>query len=818
MNSKSKLTIYYSAVIVAFLIGAIGIERLILKPGFPFSFETDAGKITSSENWESITNGSTIESVDDVQLFSDFQLEFILDSKNVGDKSSVVSTFEGVQHRTELTLVPCYEGLSFIIISVLIGIAFLLSCLFVISKRPQDPHARMLFWILMLFGLATLTSPGKFYAGIDILSIITRISHACSYTLGIAAFLHFSFIFPEKRIQKRALLVLIYLLLVIFTGLVSVSLSVSMLNLDDKSIKLYDFLWMLLQSVFTISIILGLYNFYTSYRKLQSKEDKNKVQWILWGITAGVFPYLILFVIPTVLDFHIIIPEQYSMLPMVLIPISFVLAVFKYHIFDIEIIINRSIVYSILTGFIILLYFAVIIITSSLFHELTGNVDRLTSLIAVFIIAFSLNPVRIKIQKFVDRTFYRERYNFERALSSFANAVSEGTTMGKLGESIIKQIQALIPNDKIGLFLTNEDASRLRVLAQKNMDDAVKNLDALRVKQIKSEFKNPFALQEKIQQGIEIDTSLAQLLNRWGLCLIIPMKLRGDRVIGGIVLGKKLSGIKYSMRDTELLGVIASEAAIALKRLLLQEELIMKEIEYQKLEELNSLQSFFVSSVTHDLKTPLTSIKLFTEMLKTRNVISQKKKNEYLSVIEGESDRLAQLIDNVLTYSKIESGALHYDFQCYSLNNLVMEAMELMKYQFKINRFKVNTSLSKDKLIISADKSAIQSVLVNLLSNSIKYSNEIKKIKIKTGRDGNYAFVIIEDKGIGISEEDLSSIFEPFFRSDNQDLRKTSGTGLGLAIVKHTVDHHMGKTEVSSKVVKGSTFKLSFPLRKQETK
>lgn len=817
MNSKSKLIIYYSAVLVSVLIGAIGTHRLLLKADLPFTYETDNGKIISSENSNSIKENSVIESVDGLILTSVFQLEFILDSKKIGDKISLATAYGEMHFQNEIALVKYYKDISFVLISILIGITFLLSGLFVILKKPNDPYAKILFWILLLFGLAALTSPGKYYTGIDIPSLVTRVSHSISYIIGVAVFLHFSFVFPKRKIQSSLLLVLIYSFLSFFAIVVAVIQFVSIISYDAELINLCEFLWMLFYPVLAISIIGGSYNYYSSFRKLRSKQDKNKIQWILWGIIAGVLPYLILFVIPTLLKLSIIIPEQYAMLPMILIPISFAIAVFKYHIFDIEIIINRSIVYTILTGFIVIVYFAVVIIATSLVHEFAGNVDRLTSLIAVFFIAFSLNPARIKIQKFVDKTFYREKYNVETALNSFANAVSQSSTAGQLAESVIKEIQALIPVDKIGIFITNEDSARLRVLAQYNMDEAVKNINALRVKQISSEFKNPFALFEKIQPGIEVDTSMTNVLKRWNLCLIIPLKLQDKEIIGGIVLGNKLSGIRYSSRDIDLLSVIAAETTIAMKRLQLQEDLILKEIEYQKLEDLNSLQSFFVSSVTHDLKTPLTSIKMFTEMLKTKRVTSAKKKNEYLSIIECESDRLSQLIDNVLTFSKIESGVLRYDFQLLQLNNIVNEVLELMKYQFKLNRFKINTSISKERLLVSADKGAIQSVIVNLLTNSIKYSNEKREISVRTGRENNYAFITIEDKGIGIPKKDLSRIFEPFFRSDNQGLIKTNGTGLGLAIVKYTMDRHMGKTEVLSKPGRGTCFKLLFPLRIQET-
>ncbi len=103
------------------------------------------------------------------------------------------------------------------------------------------------------------------------------------------------------------------------------------------------------------------------------------------------------------------------------------------------------------------------------------------------------------------------------------------------------------------------------------------------------------------------------------------------------------------------------------------------------------------------------------------------------------------------------------------------------------------------------------------MSNAIKYSNDIKKIRLRTGKDKELRICYnVEDNGIGISDSDLPNIFEPFFRSDNQGLSKTNGTGLGLAIVKHIMEYHKGKIEVTSESGKGSTFKLFFPLNEPE--
>lgn len=812
MHNKTNYAFYYTIVLISILIFAENIRRLTDKADIPVKYECINDKIVTTDAYPSIDSGSIIISIDGKKIQSVFQLEFILDNKKTGESIPIEISKSGTNTIQFLTLIPYYDNLFFIIFSVVIAVMFMTMAIFAIIKKPHTSQIKILFWLLVAFAIATASSPGKFITGNDYPAIFMRALHALSFSLGIAIYLHFSLVFPEKVKYAKLLKNLSYGIFILFGLFLSYLVIKSMYSLNIELIALLETSWDILYVMLLASIVTGAFTFYFKIKKLPGTAEKKKIYWVLWGVTIGVFPYLILFVIPTLLNIKLLIPEEYSLLPLVLIPVSFTISVVKYRIFDIEIIIKRSIVYSLLTGFLIVLYFAIIFVLSSFINQYSEKADRLISLIAAFTIAILLYPAGTRIQKFVNKIFYREKYSFEKAVSSFTSAINESSTLTQVGKTILQEILKLIPAEKIGLILTNEDTSRVKFLAHINMVNEEKNVLALRVKKIASEFNKPFALDDTVQHGVEIDSSLSQTFKRWKLSLAIPLKLQTDDVLGGIVLGNKLSGLKYSSRDIELLCVLGSEAAIALKRLQLQEELIAKELENKELEELNSLKSFFVSSVTHDLKTPLTSIRMFAEMLKNMDDYPKNTRNEYLSVIEGESERLSQLIDNVLTYSKIESGVMNYSFRCYDLNNLVNEVICLMDYQLKIMKVKLNTALSKESLLINTDKNAFQSLLINLLSNAIKYSGDNKQIEVETCISDKFAVVSVHDNGIGIPEFDLKNIFDPYFRSDNQGLNRTNGTGLGLAIVRQIMDSHNGKIEVSSTLDKGSTFKLFFPL------
>ena len=142
------------------------------------------------------------------------------------------------------------------------------------------------------------------------------------------------------------------------------------------------------------------------------------------------------------------------------------------------------------------------------------------------------------------------------------------------------------------------------------------------------------------------------------------------------------------------------------------------------------MKSYFVSSVSHDLKTPLTSIKIFSELLRDRDQIDEVKRREYLSVIEGESDRLRRLIDNVLDYSKIEKGIQTYDKKQIKVADVIDTTLKAVEYQFKMAKIRLESEICDADIEIIADPDAVEEAVINLLSNAIKYSEKNTTVKL----------------------------------------------------------------------------------------
>jgi two-component system phosphate regulon sensor histidine kinase PhoR len=299
---------------------------------------------------------------------------------------------------------------------------------------------------------------------------------------------------------------------------------------------------------------------------------------------------------------------------------------------------------------------------------------------------------------------------------------------------------------------------------------------------------------------------------KWNINVAIPILLDANESIGLIVLGDKLSELRYSESDFELLNSIANSASLVLKKLELQEKIVQEQIEIEKLEELNQLKSFYVASVSHDFKTPLTSIKVFSELMQSEAEIPAEKKIEYLKIIVGETDRLTRLIDNVLDFTKIEKGIKHYSYYETDLNLILKDIVKAVEYILKMNKFEFSVKFTSDNMIIKGDSDAIKSALFNIITNSVKYSAHNKSISIETGNSNSSAYIEIEDKGVGIPDSDKELIFQPYFRSITNEIK---GSGLGLTVVKHTMDAHKGKIELTSKINFGTKIRLMFPLSHQ---
>lgn len=224
------------------------------------------------------------------------------------------------------------------------------------------------------------------------------------------------------------------------------------------------------------------------------------------------------------------------------------------------------------------------------------------------------------------------------------------------------------------------------------------------------------------------------------------------------------------------------------------------------------MRSQFVSSVSHELKTPLTAIRMFAETLRLGRSKDKKTQEEYLDTIVNESQRLTRLLNNVLDFSKIEQGKRIYRPERVSLYEIIQSSARAMEYPLSQQGIKLNIQTDEGLPDVQVDRDAIKQALLNLLHNAMKYSGDSRDIELRLQREDNQALIQVIDKGIGFESHEKERIFEKYYRIPSVENERILGTGLGLALVYHIVKEHGGHIEVESTPGKGSTFFIYLPL------
>ena len=228
--------------------------------------------------------------------------------------------------------------------------------------------------------------------------------------------------------------------------------------------------------------------------------------------------------------------------------------------------------------------------------------------------------------------------------------------------------------------------------------------------------------------------------------------------------------------------------------------------------ELAQIKSDFVSNVSHELRTPLALINMFAETLSMGRVKTEEKRNEYYQIIQQETERLSKIVNKILTFSKIEAGKWQFNFSKADLNILAGKIYDSYKFHLQQKGFEFLFERYSGTLEMNIDSEAVSESVINLIDNAVKYSNDKKRVVLRTGLTDGKAFIEVEDSGVGISGEEEKKIFDKFYRAGSVDVHNTKGTGLGLTLVKHMVDAHKGEIKLKSEIGKGSTFRLIFPI------
>ena len=230
---------------------------------------------------------------------------------------------------------------------------------------------------------------------------------------------------------------------------------------------------------------------------------------------------------------------------------------------------------------------------------------------------------------------------------------------------------------------------------------------------------------------------------------------------------------------------------------------------------LSALKSDFVANVSHELKTPLSLVRMFGELLLSGRVASDEKRREYLQIIVTESERLTALIENVLDFAKFERGKSAFDFYEGDVGQAVVRAVDVYKYRAEREGVEVEVAIDAHLPPVMFDERALELLLMNLLDNALKYAKDGKKVTIDVCATASEIAIRVSDKGPGVPPHERRRIFERFVRGSAGTGKQIRGSGIGLALVKHIAESHGGRAWVESEPGQGSTFVTTIPFSKR---
>jgi len=548
---------------------------------------------------------------------------------------------------------------------------------------------------------------------------------------------------------------------------------------------------------------MGIRNLLRAYHMTSLYEDKVR------------YTYL---VVAAILPFVLAIPDFFPSLPPIgifgnlLCGIISAVAIIKYHLLDINIVIRKSMAYLLVSTTIAAPYVAIIYIV---YHVLGSDIPIWGHALIVAALAILLQSTWQKMREWVDRLFYGERYDYLKAIEDFGWQMNSIAESDSLADSVVNIVTNALQARSACLLMPLHEKEGYRIVASYGLKDIPnqfilsKNSPLIHWMESNSGIvrKRDFGIMTQLQLIGERVQNYISLLDGE---LFVPLVVR-DQLVGILVLGRKLSEQQYSTEDERLLSSIATQVAIELENALLYAR--EREVNQQLLEQ-SDLKTEFLMAVAHELRTPLTAILSSSEAISSTLNSSS---NTYLSRLANNINRSALAMDNriqeLLDSAKVRINTLEVNLQNIDLAPVIDSVMNILSVLFSDKQQSVNVYIPSSLPNVMADRDRLEQILINLLSNANKFSPKGSVIEVRAFRDDSMIVLEVEDSGEPITEKERVRLFEPYYRGEDPKRRqRLPGLGLGLVISKRLIEIQHGKMWFETREDRGNIFAFSIPI------
>ena len=629
-----------------------------------------------------------------------------------------------------------------------------------------------------------------------------------------AFYYHFVLIFLESTTRHRRSLFVAYTLALVFSV---INLSGSTLFMHGVKSTYWGWapatgiLYTPFFVYFNFFLIYGLSHLIRVYKDVDSSFRRNRATLILLGTLVSLVGGVIDFARFILARF---IPAADLVYPMG-IPANMVFAlmlgtsIVRYRLFDVNVAVKKSAVYLLVWGVLT----SVLVAAES--YADWDNVNPLWVILPLgFVMTMLVSPVGQRLEESIERVMFSRRRGCYETLLDLSKRMGAILDFGRLMETLVHGLVRGVPLTHCVLMIYDAQRSAFAVYRE---DASVSERGAVAPIRIDSRIvqwlnqTGRVLVKEEAKLNPEIAAyfeSAENELDAINAALIVPLKIEG-KLTGILLVGEKLSGDIFDDQELEVLAVLANQVAISLENARLYEELSETNAE---LMQASRLKSQFLASMSHELRTPLNSIIGFSKVLLNRFDGELTERQEtYIRSVHNSGAHLLQLINGILDFSRIEAGKLEMVSEEVDLHELIDECIESSMPLARGKHMKVEKNVPLELPPLSGDRTKIKQILLNLLSNAIKFTGQ-GRVLVSVVPEPDAIRVSVADTGIGIREDDLARLFEPFQQLDNPVVRSAGGTGLGLAISKKFVELHGGRIWAESRENQGSTFHFTIPL------
>lgn len=444
--------------------------------------------------------------------------------------------------------------------------------------------------------------------------------------------------------------------------------------------------------------------------------------------------------------------------------------------------------------------------------ELSTAAAILAGVATIFVTGLFIQPLLHKAQTIVDRFFFRERFDMLNALAELNSDLRDITDFNAVVSKLGENVREILRTDWVGVVLPDSSENSFEVYYDTRglTGKLTLKLDGLLARRLTSAdrpfFRSDLATDPYLQAASELERSTIRELQAE---MVVPLKAGGE-LTGFLYMGPKLVGGDYAAAELDFVSAAADQSAMAINN---ARAYAIEAKRREELERLDGLKSILLQTVSHELKSPITAIKLSTELLDHVSSCnaSLEQRERLITTLKYGIQRLERLTSESLDYAAMQSAHLELNRQPVRLDSIVEEAVALIQPSITAREQTVELDIDSTLHPLMIDEQRIERVISNLISNAHKYSPKGGLIRIEIRREQEDQVIRVVDEGPGINEDELEAVFSPYYRGKLADTSPVQGSGLGLSIARYLTELHEGTLSVASGVEKGSIFELKLP-------